>query len=185
MSNSAVEIWGVALGGAIALSVQIFVGIFAYYRSKIERNWKKSDDRESTHRERGEELHILLQKWFKLTGAGFFHYPMVMRGLLDYNSALDAVIDSDTKSSVEVEKIEFLIDVYFPQISNEFEELRDVLQQANSIEADYKRAYKSSGPFVSEKHANDYEQKLVEAEKRSNSVLKKLAKIVRDMEIET
>lgn len=184
MSSSSVGVWGVALGGAIALSVQILVGCFAYYRSKAERDWKKLDYEEDIRRGRGEELHILLQKWFKLTGAGFFHYPMVMRGQIDYNAALDAVINGNSKSDIEVEKIGFLIDVYFPQIGDDFDRLKRLLQQANAIEHEYKEVYKNSGPYLSEQHANEYEQKLVEAEKQSDLLLKNLSKIIRDMTIE-
>jgi len=183
VSSSAIGVWGVVLGSSITLLVQVLVGVFAYYRSKIERDWNKSDDKEKTHRDRGEELYILLQKWFKLTGSGFFHFPMVMRGTIDYNSALDAVIESNAKSTIEVEKMGFLIDVYFPQIREDFDRLRNLMQQANLIEADYKKKYIASGPYISENHAAEFEQKLVEAEKQSGSVLRKLAKIIRDMEI--
>jgi hypothetical protein len=102
-----------------------------------ERNTKRA----ALHREKLEELYVLAVKYIKLLGSHCLPYVRVMEGKLDYNQALDLTIESGNKETPDFDRLQMLIDVYFPKLCESFKQILDVRRKMNEIMALHKAEY--------------------------------------------
>ena len=158
---------GVAAGG-------ILTHFLSLRREREARDHVLIRERLRIMQDRGEELYSLLHQWSQLSTAPFFFYRQVMAGEIDYNDALDAIAISHDKLRGPFERIWMIIDVYYPQLKSGFDAVRDDITISNTIEADFRKGYKS-GQLESSEHKASFEAFLVRAERKMKETKTQLA----------
>ena len=98
--------------------------------------------RDVLHREKLEELYLLAVKYSELLAIGFLPYVRVMEGKLNYNQALDLEIARDRESTPDFDRLQMLVDIYFPELCEPLKELLDARDESNGILAAHKAEYK-------------------------------------------
>jgi hypothetical protein len=160
--------WAILIGPASVLFTLYLTNRFNVAQFMRQRNQDTQVRHEAILRERTEELYVLLQEYRNLLGRTNISYLHVMEGKLDYNQALELVIQQN-KDDIQFHRIQMLIDIYFPQHATAFAKLLDCRDEINDILAAHKRAYKSgeSGkPFV-----NPFIAALTRAENAGNALV--------------
>lgn len=112
-----------------------------------ERNTKKND----LLRERIEELYFLSSQYATHLFSHYLPYLSVMNNHLTYNQALDQTIEQGKKLKYDFNRIEMIIDLYFPIIREPYEGLLQQRDRANEILASHKKGYKE-GDFYGKKY---------------------------------
>lgn len=69
-----------------------------------------------------------------------------MKGELDYNQALDLTMGKGTKGIADFDRLQMLIDVYFPALLETFNRLLKVRGLMNKILSQHKTEYKQGLP---------------------------------------
>jgi hypothetical protein len=181
MSGVAPTLWATPAGGAIiALAGVILAQLIALLLSSRERKWKLADEKRLRLVERGEELCSLVWGWQKSQDAPFLYYRMAMDGTIDYNNALDAVNESAKGDMVKVERIELIVDVYFPSLRSIWRAAHSAASSAMSVERDFRSRYKNGLP-ESAVHKSHFEKFMIEAEKKTTELQAAVAKAVRQV----
>ncbi len=111
-------------------------------RLVLQLNHERSLDRERIHRERGEELYVLSERYFTSLVCQYLPYLQVMRGELTYNEALDLTGAGSKNGFPEFARVEMLVDVWFPGLSRALQKVFSLRDEANRILAEHKAAYK-------------------------------------------
>jgi hypothetical protein len=94
----------------------------------------------SSRRERGEELYQVAQGFFDALTTHYLPYLRVMAGELTYNEALDITISRG--ESPNFHRMEFLVQVDFPELLQEFNRILGARDSANEVMSAHKAAYK-------------------------------------------
>lgn len=139
-----------ALGAAtITGLVAIFSSFLASSNSIKVQNLQREHDSETKKKsfmlERGEELFVSINKF--ATQTAVVHLPLyaVMKGELTYNHYLDHLISRTKKIDYDPTRIELLIQVYFPELSREYDIIRGKIDELNDVIERHKCTYKDSG----------------------------------------
>ena len=103
---------------------------------------EKSLNRERIRRERGEELYVLSEKYFTWLVSDYLPYLRVMQNELTYNEALDLTLASDNSDRPDFQRLEMLVDLYFPDLTKPLQAVFSPRDQANKLLAIHKTAYK-------------------------------------------
>jgi len=146
--------------------------------------YKLNSDRQESLllRKKLEELTISLIGFCNQLGTNFLPYLSVMNGEISFNQALDIVIDSK-ETERYYHKVAMIINIYFPNFSNDLEKIHSVRNLGNKIINDFKYQYKQ-GKTSSKKHLNeitDVIKLLGEVEENFKLAIRKEAKkIMRD-----
>lgn len=94
--------------------------------------------------ERGEELYGMLSVFGKnIVGNNLLLYS-VMRGETTYDKHLDFVIAQDLKSDYDVNRMDMLLEVYFPQLEQQYGVMMANLEEHNRVITEHKGAYQSN-----------------------------------------
>ncbi|MCC3305538.1 hypothetical protein [Sneathiella sp. HT1-7] len=94
-------------------------------------------------RSRGEELFETTAIWANNLFSHNISLIKVMNNEISYNDHLDLSINSSTSDNRGLMRIEMLIDVYFPNIREEYEAILDAREHLNNITFKHKVAYKN------------------------------------------
>jgi len=146
LNDAPPEAW-FALIGALTGSVLTLVGGWLTNRSSNQRliiqlqNERDEKEKESM-RLRHEELYVESRKYFDAIVIYYLPYRKVMEGELTFNQALDITIER-SKSDHQPHRVKMLIDLYFPELKAEFDELMAVLVILNKCVCGYKVQYKT------------------------------------------
>jgi hypothetical protein len=109
---------GPIIGAFLALSGVLVTQVMVARSRHQERQWRLQDEMRLRLIDRGEELYTLIHKWKISFSSNVLHYSIVMRGEIDYNSALDAVNAAGKDNMSSFERIDLIIKVYFPELMN-------------------------------------------------------------------
>ena len=135
--------WASSAGGAtIALTGVLVTSMLNWIFRKQDRRWRLEDEARLRDIERGEELYSLLHLWSITAYAGFMAYLRVMKGEIDYNSALDIVIESGKRNQKDFERIDLLFSVYFPDLHEKWKSAKEFVHISSSIESRFREKYK-------------------------------------------
>jgi hypothetical protein len=142
--------WAIIVGPISALLAAYLTNRYNTAQFRQQRDHEQWVRHEAILRKRTEELYVLLQRYMTALSTTNLPYMHVMEGKLDYNQALDLVIQQN-KRPVEFHRIEMLIDIYFPQHREAFTKLLDFRSAINEIREAHKMAYLQSAsgkPFI-------------------------------------
>ena len=103
----------------------------------IEKEFKTNE----ILREKLEELYVLFSKWITFQCGYWLPYHKVMLGEISYNQAHDINLKREKKND-DFERIEMLVDLYFPTLRKEYEDLISTQDKVNQILSEHKRGYK-------------------------------------------
>ena len=152
-----ISFWYSPAGGAtIALVGVAVTGLITWWLSGRTRRWQLADDRRNRLLQRGEEAYSLVRNWYLDRHHWYIHHRLVMDGRVDYNSALDAVIEHGGKRSFQSERIDLILDVYFLDISPIWKTAVSAYREASGVENDFRNAYKE-GMLSSDWHKAAYD----------------------------
>ena len=170
---------GPVWGAAIALSGVFLTQYLAYRFRKQDRSWRIADETRARMVERGEELYTAIFNWNKALGTHFIFYSQAMRGHISYNDALDAVIAAGEKENIKIDRMEMVLNIYFPDLANQFEACRAIVQAASAVEGEFRNLYRQNSGVDGEQHARRYQALLLQSEKSLNALLESLATEIR------
>ena len=136
----------VPLFGSVVTGAAAFLGVVLSNRSnfnrmKLENEMEASRRRIDLHRDRGEELYMVVDKWLTGFGMNGISLISVMRGKISYNQYLDIRLNPDNKPDYDFTRVEMIIDVYFPQVRPFYDQVTEARAVANEISAAHKREY--------------------------------------------
>ena len=137
----------IAIGTAIITATVTLLAVYLTNRGntnrlKIQLEHERNTKQDAIYRDKLEELYVVAHKWITLLGSHMLPYLRVMEGDLDYNQALDMTIAQGKEDLPDFERLQMLIDLYFPQLTEPLKELRDARDAANKIMAIHKMEYK-------------------------------------------
>ncbi|MBI5048780.1 MAG: hypothetical protein HZB54_07530 [Deltaproteobacteria bacterium] len=105
-------------------------------------------------RQKLEELNLAMLRFCTQLDTNFLPYISVMTGNITYNQALDIVLNSkDTEKNYD--KISMIVNIYFPQLSSNLENIHTARGAGNEVIHDFKRFYESAGT-----HSQQHYQKM-------------------------
>jgi hypothetical protein len=125
--------------------------------------------------EKGEELYALISQWSQSLLANCLPFLMVMRGRITMSDALDINSKNPLPAGFQFERIEMLIDVYFPSARYHYEKCIAARTALNRVYANFDQAARNSSLGM-EAHIDPY----VSAQNDFNSASSQLKKSVRD-----
>jgi hypothetical protein len=103
-------------------------------------------------REKLEELYLLASKYATSLAAYYLPYLSVMKGELEYNQALEMTIERGRKESPDFDRLQMLIELYFPSLSKSLNQLIENRDKANDIlfahKAEYKKGNRNNQEFL-------------------------------------
>jgi len=136
-----------ALGSVVITAVVTLLAVYVANRGNMNRmllqfKHEKSTRRSEQLRQKLEEVYVLTEKFVTQLSIHWMLYMQVMDGGLTYNQALD--IGNDRKVDAPVyDRLEMLVDLYFPELHESFAEIIQHRDAANKILAEHKRNYKA------------------------------------------
>lgn len=175
-------VWTV-VGTFIGSSLTI-IGVVLTNRSNTERlktqlQHEHNVRRQELRRERAEELYVESKKYLNAVVIHYLPYKKVMKGELTFNQALDLTIDNGSKRDFEPYRVTMIIDMYFPNLQNPFNEIMTKRDFLNRIVTDYKEQYKT-GDTDGTKWLGPFQATLEEL----GQAIKAFEKLVASLEIE-
>ena len=136
-------------------------------------------------RKKIEELFLALQEWCVAFLAHHITWPRVMMGEMDYNQALDIHLENPPKSQGKIETVTMLVNLYLPELRPEFEAILKARDDVNTIQGQFRKAYKEIGPHASHrqfvKPFDDRMTQFEQAQQRFNTALFKVAQFTTRM----
>ena len=123
------------------------LGVYLSNRSQMNRlllqlQHERKIQHEDLIREKIEELYLISRKHSKRVWLHYFPYLQSMQGKITYNQALDLGIDRSPQD-YEPERLNVLIDLYFPALRPTYEKILAESDCARSIVAEHKEDYKA------------------------------------------
>ena len=149
---SSLLVWG----GSIVTGVFTLLGVWFANRSSLKQlNVKLQHESERKRHEsvraRLEELYSLVGRWADEVVTHHMTYRKVMEGKITYNQALEITLNRN--SSVDVNRMFTLAELYFPSAHGALQELKAFRDEASSIQSSFKQLYRQ-GVQPSRKHAD-------------------------------
>lgn len=102
-------------------------------RLRIQLNYEQKEKQKELIRSKLEELYILFKQWHTNITSVYLTHASVMAGKLDYKSALEMEKDRQEKSLVDFNRLEMLIDLYFPKLKPDYVKVIEVRGIASEI----------------------------------------------------
>ena len=138
----------IAVGTAVLTASVTLVAVHLAYRGNLRQmalqlSHAETEKNAEVRREKLEELYIVAAKYSKMLASHFFPYLDVMMGKYDYNAALDMTIESGKDQQYDFDRLEMIVDLYFPELQAPLKELFEMRDSANEIMLDHKRQYKN------------------------------------------
>ena len=94
-------------------------------------------------RERLEQLFRAFVGFCRQLGVDWYHYIPVMTGKIDYNQALAMTIASGKDDERNLENVELLVAIYWPELQLHVDALKKVRDDASSVLGEHKARYKA------------------------------------------
>ena len=129
-------VWQVILG-LLTIVMSGVVAAVVTFRLNARR-----EDRQF-RRERLEHLFRAFLGFCRVLGADWFHYIPVMTGQINYNQALDMTIASGKDEDRNLEKLEMLVAIYWPELQSHVDALKAVRDAGASAVGEHKARYKA------------------------------------------
>ncbi len=140
----------VVVGAAAVTALSTIAGVrlanqAAERQLKLRLNHQDEKDHKEALRVRLEELYQLIDIWAGKVVIHHTTYRRVMDGLLTYNQALDAAIESESFNSA---RLFTLADLYFPFCHDVLDRIKASRDEMADIQHSYKELYRENGPTI-------------------------------------
>ena len=106
---------------------------------------------------------MAFSRYCRVAQTHFLNFEHVMQGKIDFNAALDNVIEAGSDEKESYGTAEMLMTIYFPPYHQVFDKLIECRGLLNDILEDYKTAYRQ-GHFDGERHLKPYQSQLCRIE---------------------
>lgn len=143
---------------------------------KAQQKHEITLSREKVHREKLEELYTLFNKHSLELLSHYVVIMRVMEGELSYNQALDIQVDNKEKELPKFERLEMLVDLYFPSLRKGLDQYFRARDGAGEVIQDHKIQYKQ-GNFDGEFHFKSMLDKLDDLELAINQLKSMIASL--------
>lgn len=175
------SVW-TAIVTAVFTSFMTLLGVRISNKSNLERlalqlAHEKEVKQEGLLRDRLEELYLSMHKYLNALFSHFLVYSQVMKGELTYNQALDVTIKSGDKGDFEPARITMIIDMYFPELQESFQELEEIREKLNDILHGHKLEYKAHGPGAGEEWLKLFQPRMKKLADIGDKLEKKIVNI--------
>lgn len=139
-------VWTGIVGTLVGSSLTI-IGVVLTNRSntvrlKTQLQHEQNVRKQELKRERAEELYVESKKYLIAIGVHYLPFKKVMQGVLTFDQARDLTIENGSKSDFEPHRVTMIIDMYFPNLQEPFNEIMATRDYLNRIVAGYKEQYK-------------------------------------------
>lgn len=161
----------VALGSALTLLGAHFTNRSAEKRLERQLQHEATQRKQELLRARGEELYTITSEWLKVIGTYQLRSMAVLHGNITYNQALDQQI-ADGKPSYNFDRIEMLMDTYFPTAKPAYKALLAERDNFNELHFAFKHKYKQVGASASDKQTVCSHEKSVKMMENLGNALK-------------
>jgi hypothetical protein len=146
--NSVPLIVWTGIGGTITGSLLTIVGVCLTNSSnnkrlRIQLQHEKDKRRDEIKRERAEELYVESKKYFANLGCYYLLYKRVMKGDLTLNEATELTIKNFSETKGEHHRVGMIVNMYFPELKNSFEEILNVRNDLSTIISSYQKQYET------------------------------------------
>jgi hypothetical protein len=102
---------------------------------------KPAQSIDNVEESRLEELFILFKKWASNIDLIYINHARAMKGDMDYQVMLDMEIERCDKNYFDFNRLEMLINLYFPNIKPAYERLIETRTKANKFMLEYGNQY--------------------------------------------
>ena len=171
----------VVLITAILTSALTLISVWLTNRSnnqrlKIQLEHERKKRNEELLRDRLEELYVLSNKFLDRLVSRYVPYRAVMMGQISYDQALDMALEHGSKRDFEPHRVTMLIDLYFPSIKPDFQEILTIRDKLNNIVECHKEQYKT-GDTDGSKWLTLFQPLFEELAKKANSFNKVITNV--------
>jgi hypothetical protein len=171
----------VVLITAILTSTLTLISVWLTNRSnnqrlKIQLEHERKKRNEELLRDRLEELYVLSNKFLDRLVSRYVPYRAVMMGQISYDQALDIALEHGSKRDFEPHRVTMLIDLYFPSIKPDFQEILTIRDKLNNIVESHKEQYKT-GDTDGSKWLTLFQPLFEELAKKANSFNKAITNV--------
>lgn len=106
-------------------------------RLALQLNHEQEIKQKQLIREKLEELYLLFKRWTSITDMMYINHARAMKGDIDYQTMLEMDVERDNKNTFDFNRIEMLIDLYFPNIKPAYERVIGTCTKANQFMLSY------------------------------------------------
>lgn len=106
-------------------------------RLALQLNHEQEIKQKQLIREKLEELYLLFKRWTSITDMMYINHARAMKGDIDYQTMLDMEVERNNKNTFDFNRIEMLIDLYFPNIKPAYEIVIGTRTKANQFMLSY------------------------------------------------
>ena len=123
---------------ALFTAVATLSGVFITNKANNKRlalqlNHEQEIKQKQLMREKLEELYLLFKRWTFIIDMTYINHARAMKGDIDYQTMLDMEVERDNKNTFDFNRIEMLIDLYYPNIKPAYEGLIETRTKANQF----------------------------------------------------
>jgi hypothetical protein len=132
----------VAVGTAILTATVTLLATYFNNRANTQRlqnqmYHEQTSRRLQLRRERLEELYVSSIKWFLGVDGYFLNYMSVMNGNLTEEQAEELFHKHALSQKVDYQRLEMIIDLYFPQLKKDFECVHATFSEGKALVREY------------------------------------------------
>ena len=140
----------VLVGGGFTSLVSFLTNRSTEKRHQRQLQHDANERKQELLRTRGEELYTVTSAWLKLMAAHHLRMVSVMLSNITYDQALDMEL-AERKPIFDFERIELLVDTYFPSVRDSYHAVLVEREKVNEIQSAFKREYQKVGPSTNHK----------------------------------
>ena len=122
-------------------------------------------DQQQLKRQKLEALYESFYRYTNQLTAHWLPYISAMSNRISYNDAIDIRIRSETGNENNLQKVEMLTAIYFPNLQKYIDSLINIRDNASNTIQEHKEIYRDKGPHYSP------------ASKKMNSICEELSKL--------
>jgi len=132
-------------------------------------------------RKRGEELYVIVKKFCKRVVSDHFPYVRAMKGQLSYSDALYMTIKSGEKQNYDPERMNMIVDIYFPTLSEHISALVHINAKVLGVREEFRDRYEE-GSVKNKKRVSHYLDEINKLIKATKELENKVAIKVKNMQ---
>lgn len=168
-----------SITGVVAILSALLASRHASRSQKEQRLHERAMHTHSTMQERGEELYVLAAQFEK--NVFVTHMPLysVMKGEVSYNDYLDIVNGLNFSEKYDHNRMELLVEVYFPALRIQYKKMREKLELHNKVVSEHKSAY-LSGEFEARHFLTPFQRAQLAFENEMNTMKEMISIEVRE-----
>lgn len=171
----------VLVGSGFTLLVSFLTNRSTEKRHQSQLQHDANQRKQELLRTRGEELYMVTSAWLKLMAVHHLRMVPVMLGNITYDQALDMEL-AESKPLLDFERIEMLVDTYFPSVRDSYDAVLVEREKTNEIQLAFKREYQKVGPSTNHKQfLPAYEKSLMAMEELGKNLRVRIVESLRSI----